>query len=126
MSAELFELRIMVVEDDLVQAMFLKDILTDAGAETVGPFRSTADAMGTLKDDRIDVAIIDFALDSDTSVELQVRLEQLNIPYVVVTGYPRVLIRRGTEQTIIGKPVSPEHLVGVLAAKARQYRPSVT
>ena len=41
---------------------------------------------------------------------LQIALERRNIPFVVITGYPRVLVRRDARQHVLTKPISPNAL----------------
>ena len=112
-------LRVLVVEDEPLQAMAHQDILTDAGALVIGPFASQRDAMAALKHEVCDVAVLDFALGSETALDLQRRLDELGVPYIVVTGYPKVLVRNSQHQTIIAKPVAADLLCSLVAAKAR-------
>ena len=118
---ELAGLRILIVEDDMLQALSYQDMLCEAGAAVVGPYASASDAMAVLGNVTCHVAMIDFSLGNDTAVQLQERLEQFEIPYIVITGYPKVLVRRNPDQTIVGKPVTSEVLCGLLAAKARRH-----
>ena len=122
MIEKLKGLRILVVEDDPLQAIAYIEVLADAGAEILGPFGSVGPALAALECEACQVAILDYALGDNTAVDLQVRLEHLGIPYLVVTGYPRVLVRRGGDQTIVVKPVSPELLCGLVAAKAHHLQ----
>jgi hypothetical protein len=41
---------------------------------------------------------------------LQTALERRDIPFVLLTGYPRVLVRRHDHQNVLSKPVSPDLL----------------
>jgi len=58
----------------------------------------------------VDFAVLDYALADETSDPLQVALERRHIPFVVITAYPRVLVRRTADQQILTKPISPEAL----------------
>jgi DNA-binding response OmpR family regulator len=75
-----------------------------------GPVASVSQALDTLESADIDVAIIDFMLEDSNTAPLQEALFSKQVPFVVITGYPRVLVRRDARQTVLGKPVSPEEL----------------
>ena len=120
MTGTLDGLRVLVVEDEPLQALNYYDILTDAGAEVLGPYASSSSAIAVAAKLSCDVAVVDYALDDETSVSLQERLETLDIPFIVLTAYPKVLVRRYTLQTVIAKPVSPELLCRMVKVSAKQ------
>lgn len=86
--------RVLVVEDEVLVALDYCQTLADAGAEIVGPFHTVQDALKCMHKSHIDVAVLDYALADRTSDPLQSVLESCAIPFVVVTAYPRVLVRR--------------------------------
>jgi hypothetical protein len=67
----------------------------------------------------VDVALLDYALADQNSEKLQAALETKHIPFVVLTGYPRVLVRRDQSQNVLSKPVSPSLLRMSVRAAAR-------
>jgi len=111
--------RVLVVEDEIVLAIDYCQNLAAAGAEVVGPFNTVDAALKCVRRSRIDVAILDYALADETSDPLQCVLESRDIPYVVVTAYPRVLVRRYANQQILSKPVSPDELCSSVRAACR-------
>jgi two-component SAPR family response regulator len=102
--------RVLVVEDEPLVAIDYCNQLCGEGAEVVGPFNRAGQALAFLDTSRVDVAVVDFALADRNSEALQGALESRGIPYIVVTGYPRVLVRRDESQNVLAKPVSPEKL----------------
>ncbi|HEX8469747.1 MAG TPA: response regulator [Brevundimonas sp.] len=83
-------LRVLLVEDEFLQADDLSSALTDQGARVVGPASSIIEALDLLDaDDRVDAAVIDINLHGDTSMALAYRLMTDNIPFVFLTGYDR-------------------------------------
>lgn len=103
--------RIMLVEDELLIALDHADRLKRAGADIVGPFPLVSQALEHLEsDDRIDAAVIDFVLADRNSEDLQEALTKKKVPFVIVTAYPRVLVRRETDQAVLSKPVTTEEL----------------
>ncbi|HEY7548470.1 MAG TPA: response regulator [Hyphomicrobiaceae bacterium] len=105
---------VLLVEDEPLVAVGVADQLTRAGATVVGPCSTTGGALAELDRRRIDVAIIDYVLADDNSEGLQAALEAKGIPFIVVTGYPRVLVRRDQRQRVLSKPVAPEVLASTL------------
>jgi DNA-binding response OmpR family regulator len=101
---------VLLAEDDTLVASALADHLNKAGAKVAGPVASVSQALDTLESADIDVAIIDFMLEDSNTAPLQEALFSKQVPFVVITGYPRVLVRRDARQTVLGKPVSPEEL----------------
>ena len=107
--ANLSGTRVLLVEDEPVIALDHAGRLAAAGAEIVGPFPALQQALDELERTNVDVAVIDFVLREETSVPLQEELERRRVPFVVVTAYPKVLVRRGDE-TVLAKPVNGDAL----------------
>lgn len=77
--------RIMVVEDDPIIGMDLKDIFHTRGAMVLGPFTTVANALKALRDTP-DIALLDVNLGHETSGAIAVQLRDLSIPFLVLTG----------------------------------------
>jgi CheY-like chemotaxis protein len=116
--AELQGCKVMVVEDEPLEALDYCDRLTEAGAEIVGPFGSVSEALDVVGKQDVDVALLDYALADQNSEELQTALETRDIPFVVLTGYPRVLVRRDAQQMVLSKPISDDLLYMTIKAAA--------
>ncbi|HWE19236.1 MAG TPA: response regulator [Hyphomicrobiaceae bacterium] len=123
MSAEggkaLDNIRVLLVEDEPLVAIGVAGQLTDAGAQVIGPCSTTGRAMAALNEHDVDVAIIDYVLGDANSEGLQVALERKGIPFIVVTGYPRVLVRRDLRQRVLSKPIPPDVLASTLRSLSR-------
>ena len=118
MTTDLSGLRVLIVEDEPLEAIDYQDILRDAGAEVLGPYVSAQSiAKGAVE--RCHVAILDYASRDGTSLQIQQQLERLGIPFIVVTAYPRVLVRKHDGQNVVCKPISPELLCAMVRASAR-------
>ncbi len=107
---------VLVVEDEALIAMDLADRLSEAGARIVGPCSSVSEALECLGTADIDVAVIDFVLKDHNSDALQEALEEKRVPFVVVTSYPRALVRREHGQTVLSKPVPTDLLCSAVRA----------
>jgi len=72
--------------------------------------------MRCVKNAAIDAAVLDYSLADRNSEGLQTALERREIPFLVITAYPRVLVRRSLNQPVLSKPVTPSELCeGVLS-----------
>jgi CheY-like chemotaxis protein len=111
--------RILVVEDDFLVAEVLTDMLTDAGAEIVGPFGWVNEAVDAVKEANgdLDCAVLDINLHGDKSYPIADELKARAVPIVFVTGYAGETIPdtyRASPRC--GKPFDQERLIALLAA----------
>ena len=78
--------RIMIVEDDVLLAMDLAGFLRDAGLDVVGPFSSVEVALQGMTDGRPDIAILDIDLSGQMSFPVADALATENVPFVWLIG----------------------------------------
>ena len=109
-------IRVLLVEDEPIVAMAIADQLVEAGAIIAGPFRTIRGAIKALKSIEVDVAVVDFMLADGQSEPVQHALECMGVPFVVLTAYPPVMVRRHPSQQILSKPVATEFLCSTVAA----------
>jgi AmiR/NasT family two-component response regulator len=102
--------KVLVVEDEPLAAIDHCEQLRLAGAIVVGPVALVSDALACISSHDLDVAVLDHALVDGNSEALQTALEKRRVPYVILTGYPSMLVRRQKGQAILQKPVSTEVL----------------
>jgi CheY-like chemotaxis protein len=117
-NKELANVTVLVAEDEPLVAVDVVNQLTEAGATVVGPCSTNGRAIAALSENDIDVAIVDFLLADDNTEGLQAALEDRGIPFIVMTGYPRVLVRRDRRQPVLSKPVAPKTLTTTLRSLA--------
>jgi PAS domain S-box-containing protein len=79
--------RILLVEDEILVAMMMRDILTELGFSVVGPFSRLTEAMVAAVHDKIDAGIIDVNLGGQFVYPVADVLAARKIPFVFVTGY---------------------------------------
>jgi len=118
-SRMLDNVKVLVVEDEPLVAVDVVSRLSEAGASVIGPCSTVGRAMAALDDHNVDVAIVDYVLADDKSDALQAALESKGIPFLVVTGYPRVLVRRDLRQRVLSKPIPPDVLASTVKSLAR-------
>jgi two-component sensor histidine kinase len=78
---------VLLVEDSLIVAMDVEDILHLLGAERVVATANTRSAMEELDRQAIDIAILDINLGDQTSLPIAERLVSRGIPFIFATGY---------------------------------------
>jgi PAS domain S-box-containing protein len=79
--------RVLLVEDEVLVAMMMRDILTELGFSVVGPFSRLAEAMVAAVHEEIDAGIIDVNLSGEFVYPVADVLVAREIPFVFVTGY---------------------------------------
>jgi two-component SAPR family response regulator len=113
--------RLLVAEDETVIAMDYAEMLSAAGAQIVCTARTMAEVIDCLEQHHVDAAIVDFVLADGNSSTLQAILSNKRIPFVVISGYPSVLVRENRDQQVLHKPVTADRLcTAVLAACGRE------
>ncbi len=115
MTSSLLDLNILVVEDDPIIALDLKQMLADAGATVVGPAYRTAQALALL-DGKIDVAVLDYRLETETTSPIADKLSSKGIPYLFYTSSRGRPERAHPGVPIIDKPARPERLISAVKA----------
>jgi CheY-like chemotaxis protein len=103
--------RILLVEDEILVAMMMKDILSELGFVVIGPFSRLTEAMVAAVHDEIDAGIIDVNLGGEFVYPVADVLVARKIPFVFVTGYGVESIDgRFRDVPIIKKPVQRQVL----------------
>jgi two-component SAPR family response regulator len=108
--------KVLVAEDDPVIAVDYAAMLSSAGAEIVATAQTAADFIVHLQRHRVDAAIVDFVLADGNSSTLQALLTEKRIPFVVISGYPSVLVRESKDQQVLHKPVTADNLCTAVRA----------
>ena len=84
-EAILADLKILLVEDDAIIGRDIADILELHGAVVVGPCTTRATALQAL-DEKPDAALLDVNLGRETSADVAIRLSEMNVPHLVLSG----------------------------------------
>jgi PAS domain S-box-containing protein len=106
--------RLLLVEDEILVAMMMRDILTDLGFTVVGPFSRLSEAMVAAVHESIDAGIIDINLGGEFVYPVADVLAARKLPFVFVTGYGVESIDgRFAHVPIVKKPVQRQALQGI-------------
>ncbi|MEE7545639.1 response regulator [Xanthomonas sp. Kuri4-1] len=105
--------RILVVENDEMNAMLLELQLAQAGASVIGPAGIVDDALRLIREQGPELAVLDYRLgDGQTSEPVARALSELGIPFVLATGVARETVPPAFEDgVILTKPYLSEDLV---------------
>jgi DNA-binding response OmpR family regulator len=110
--------RVLVLDDEMLVAMMLEDMLIDLDFDVVGPFAALEEALAAAKEQQLDVAIIDLNLGRGVlSTPVAEVLRERGVPFLLATGYG------ASEQTdalghsgLLGKPFSTGDVEAALGA----------
>lgn len=80
-------LRVLLVEDEILVALLLEDMLTELGHTFVGPVARLDKAVEMAQQEAVDVAILDVNLNGKQTYPVADALVARGIPFVFCTGY---------------------------------------
>lgn len=108
--------RILLVEDEILIALDIADMLSGAGAEVIGPCISLAQAMDQAASQALDLAMLDIDLNGEEAFPAANLLRQRGIPFMFYTGQPErdALRTEFSEIPVCVKPLSPQRLIETL------------
>jgi two-component sensor histidine kinase/DNA-binding response OmpR family regulator len=111
--------RLLLIEDEALVGMMMKDTLLELGFEVIGPYGTVADATAAIFDEDFHGAILDVNLDGELVYPLAEMVAARGVPFVFVTGYSADGIdTRFAEIPVLQKPVEREQLQAVFARRA--------
>jgi len=110
---------ILIVEDEYFLADDLANEFARRGADIIGPFSEVAKAVELLKSgSRIDAALLDINVKSETIFPLAHGLRQRNIPFVFTTGYDKDYVcPEFVDIPVCEKPLDIAAVLGCLAGQ---------
>lgn len=116
-SAFLTGRSILLVEDELLVALLVEDLLKEAGAEILGPAPRVAAALQLIADaERIDLALLDVNLAGAWVWPVAEELRRRSVPYLLLTGYGAGIVDAGhMDAGVLTKPVSERDLLAAVA-----------
>lgn len=108
-------LRILVVEDEMMVALMVADMLTDLGHQPVGPAMRLEQALDLARSEPLDAAVLDVNLGDAKSFPVADVLRERGVPFFFATGYGVQGLSEGYRNTpTLNKPFSPEDLARTL------------
>lgn len=97
--------RVLVVEDEMMVALLIVDMLSDLGHEVVGPAMRLDRAIRVAREAEIDFAILDINLADKQSFPVADVLRERGIPFIFASGYgSKGLSEDYKDWTLLRKP----------------------
>ena len=111
--------RILIVEDEILIAMLLEDIVTDLGHHPVGPVMRLQPALAAAERGDFDFAILDINLAGRKSFPVADCLLRRGIPFIFASGYGRAgLTEDYARIPVVQKPYDPGQIARMIEASA--------
>ena len=113
---ELSNRKVLVVEDEMMIAMLIEDMLDEFGCRLVGPATSVPRALELIGNELIEIAILDLNLDGKDTYAIADALQRNNVPFIFATGYGSAGLRQEYEnRPVLQKPFQQKELETALA-----------
>ena len=113
---DLTDLTLIIVEDDFVVAQSLCDLLEAYGAQQVEMASNIDQALKKIDKIRFDAAVLDVNLLGGNVEPVALKLEQIKVPFLFVTGYASrdMLPDELQKHPVLLKPVNPEEMLSLI------------
>jgi len=117
--------RVLIVEDEIIVALFLEDILAEHGYVVAGVASRLEEGLARAETPDFAVAVLDVHLNGRDVFPLADRLAALDLPFVFATGYgARGIPERHAGRPVLQKPFLPDELVKTLAGLVSLLSPA--
>ena len=105
--------RVLIVEDEGLLALALKDTLSAVGYTVIGPAPSTQKALKLIATEAIDAALLDINLGNERVDSVAQALDDADIPFIFSTGYcnKSALPPDFMDRKVLGKPFGAGELL---------------
>jgi CheY-like chemotaxis protein len=109
-------LRVLLVEDEIMVALLLEDMLAEFGHAVIGPVASLGKAVEMAQSEALDVAILDVNLSGKEVYPVADTLAARGVPFIFATGYGNGGLRAAYRHLpTLAKPFLRRDLLRVLA-----------
>ena len=112
------DLTVMIVEDNLMLADLLEEILVSHGHRVCGIARTRSEAFALAKAERPELVLADISLaDGSSGIDAVVDiLARMDVPVIFITAFPERLLtgERPEPAYLVSKPFSPETLTATI------------
>jgi len=115
-------LRVLVVEDEILLSMMLEEMLDELGALLVGSVKKVGDALDTIRSQDCDCVLLDMNLGGERADEVAQELKRREIPFAILSGGPDISKDHGAA-TFVPKPYKFAQIEKALAILERELKP---
>jgi CheY-like chemotaxis protein len=120
--------RVLVIEDEMMVAMLLEDMLADLGCTVVGSAARVEEALALIEAaGALDAAVLDINLNGQKSYPVADALVARSVPFLFATGYGRDSVMNGYRSfPLLQKPFRPSELAAALAKLLTPKEPTTS
>jgi len=106
--------RLLLVEDEMILALDLSDIVEGFGCTVVVASR-VSNALAVLQDTTFDAAILDLNLAGDMAYPIADELDRLGVPFIFTTGYGTEGVDANYQaHSVLSKPYTQREVLAAL------------
>ena len=91
---ELSNRKVLVVEDEMMIAMLIEDMLDEFGCKLVGLATNVPRALDLIGKEPVEIAVLDLNLDGQDTYAIADALQRKNVPFIFATGYGSTGLRQ--------------------------------
>jgi CheY-like chemotaxis protein len=107
--------RVLLVEDEMLVGMMMRDLLINIGYYVIGPVPSVAEAISVAGTQSFDSGVLDINMGTEFIYPLAEFLRNKEVPFIFLTGYSSESIDpRFRDVMVLQKPVDRESLTRAL------------
>jgi CheY-like chemotaxis protein len=118
--------RVLLVEDEMLVAWLIEDMLADLGCAVIGPASSVNQALAMIDAEATDAAVLDLNLNGQMSYPVADALAAHGVPFAISTGYDKDTLPHDYRACpVLQKPVQRSELSDALAKLLTPKEPSV-
>ena len=119
-TAVLAGIRVLVVEDNMLIALYIEDVLQDLGCVVVGPVGKLDAAMRMANDEALEAAILDVNIRGGHVYPVAERLRARGIPFALASGYGDwAILQEFRNQPRLTKPFTTHELEALVLSLHR-------
>jgi len=108
---ELSNRKVLIVEDEMMIAMMIEDMLDEFGCKPIGPATNVPRALELIDKEQPDVAVLDLNLDGKDTYAIADALRQKHVPFIFATGYGSTNLREEyADRPVLPKPFQARDL----------------
>jgi CheY-like chemotaxis protein len=112
--------RILIVEDEMLVAMNIEDMLLDLGHEVAGIASRLEPALSLAREASFDLALLDVNLAGASSFPVAAIIRERNLPLIFATGYgPKGVAEEFQSYPVLQKPFRSHELDRTIASALR-------
>lgn len=107
--------KVLVVEDEMMIAMLIEDMLEELGCELIGPASKVERALELIASETIEIALFDVNLDGQATDAVAYELQRNGVPFVFATGYGATGVpKQHNDRAVLQKPFQKTDLATAL------------